>query len=285
MNYILFIIGAVLFFSCDQQKVTELQSELDQLKSQNELVREQSLSKDRFIEEYTNTLNDVYDNLERIRKREGLITEYSKSMEKSQQATVKEKMLSNLESIDTYIERSKVKLDQLKTRFQESDMTSKAFEATIEKLTKELEEKEVYIAGLRVEIDSLNTIVSRNSIALQERELMIEEQNEQMNTAWYVIGSDDELEEKQIITEKGGLLGIGKTTVVSPVLSNNDFNRTKINETADISIAQDVDDIEIVSAHDPNSYELVSLNKGESKLHIKNPGEFWKMRYLVIVTN
>jgi DNA repair exonuclease SbcCD ATPase subunit len=285
MKYLVFLITLVLLFSCEQQKVAELENELEQLKSQNQMVREQSVSKDRFIEEYTSTLNDVYDNLETIRKREGLITEYSKSLEKSKQASVKEKMLSNLESIDKYISRSKVKLGQLKARFQESDMNSKAFEATIEKLTKELEEKEVYIAGLRVEIDSLNTIVSQTSIALQERELLIEEQNEQMNTAFYVIGSDDELEEKQIITEKGGLLGIGKTTVVSPVLSNNDFNTAKISETEDISINQDVDDIEIVSAHDPNSYELVGLNESESKLHIKNPSEFWKMRYLVIVTN
>ena len=145
MKYILSVLTLALLFSCNQQKVTQLENELTQLKSQNDMIREQSVSKDRFIEEYTTTLNEVYDNLETIRKREGLITEYSKSLEKSKQASVKQKMLSNIASIDNYINRTKDKLSTLRSKYQESEITSKGFEETIEKLTKELEQKEIYI--------------------------------------------------------------------------------------------------------------------------------------------
>ncbi|MCB0281223.1 MAG: hypothetical protein H6627_09410 [Calditrichae bacterium] len=284
MKYLLSAFLVTLLFSCNQQKVTQLESELAQIKSQNEMIREQSQSKDRFIEEYTSTLNEVYDNLESIRKREGLITEYSKSLEKSKQASVKEKMISNIQSIDSYINRSKQKLSTLRTRFQESEVTSKSFEETIEKLTKELEEKEMYIAELRGAVDSLNNKVSLASVALKQRDMIIEEQTEQMNMAYYVIGTDEELEQKSIITEKGGLLGIGKTTVVADSFNNDDFNKTDIVNTEEIKIEKNVDDIEIVSSHDPESYELVAEGNGETRLAIKNPNNFWKMRYLVIIT-
>ena len=284
MKYILSVLTLALLFSCNQQKVTQLENELTQLKSQNDMIREQSVSKDRFIEEYTTTLNEVYDNLETIRKREGLITEYSKSLEKSKQASVKQKMLSNIASIDNYINRTKDKLSTLRSKYQESEITSKGFEETIEKLTKELEQKEIYIAQLRTAVDSLNNKVSLASLAIEQRDQIIEEKTEQMNMAYYIIGTDEELEEKSIITEKGGLLGIGKTTVVASKLNNDDFNATNITQTNAITINKNVDDIEIVSPHDPNSYELVAQNENETRLAIKNPADFWKMRYLVIVT-
>ncbi len=283
MKYIITFTAFLLFFSCNQQKVSQLETELQKVKTQNELIREQSSSKDQFIEEYTTTLNEVYDNLENIRKREGLISEYSKSIEKGQQAGVKKKMLSNIESIDNYINRSKKKLNSLKSRFKESEMTSKAFEATIEKLTKELEAKELYIVELRTEVDSLNQKVAQVSFDLKERELFIEEQSEQMNVAHYIIGTDNELEEKQIITEKGGFIGIGTTTVVSSELNDDDFELANISQTETITISGNKEDIEIISAHSTDSYQLVGETEQETKLEIKDPDEFWKMRYLVIL--
>ncbi|KAA3608822.1 MAG: hypothetical protein D8M58_18980 [Calditrichaeota bacterium] len=283
MKYILAFTITALLFSCNQQKITQLEVELQQVKKQNELIMEQSSGKDQFIEEYTTTLNEVYDNLENIRKREGMITEYSKSIEKSKEANVKKKMLSNIESIDNYINRSKKKLNTLKTRFKDSEMTSKAFEETIEKLTKELEEKELYIAELRTEVDSLNQKVAQASFDIKERDLIIEEQTEQMNVAHYIIGTDDELEEKQIITEKGGFIGIGTTTVVSSTLNRDDFVTANISDTETITISGNKEDIEIISAHATGSYELVGETEEETKLEIKDPDEFWKMRYLVIL--
>ena len=114
--------------------------------------------------------------------------------------------------------------------------------------------------------------------------MIIDEQNDQINKGYYIIGTDDELEEKSIITEKGGILGLGSTTVVSSDLNNDDFNATNISQTPVINIEQNLDDIEIISAHSPASYQLVSENEHTTKLEIKDPHEFWKMRYLVIIT-
>ena len=174
MKYITALLLLTLLISCNQQKISQMENELSQVKQQNEIIREQSALKDNFVEEYTRTLNEVYDNLENIRKREGLISEYSKTMEKNEKGSLKKKMLSNIESIDSYIKKSKSRLADIRAKYKEADMASKAFEKTIEKLTNELEDKEVFIASLKTQVDSLNQKVLQASFALREREMIID---------------------------------------------------------------------------------------------------------------
>lgn len=283
MKFILTIAAIMFLTACNQQKVSSLEQEVHQLKNQNELIRGQSAGKDQFIEEYATTLNDVYANLEKIREREGLISEYSKSVEGANRTGLKDKMLSNIESIDSYINRSKIKLNTLRSKYKESELTSKTFEQALENLTKELELKEIYIADLKLEIDQLNSQVSEARFAVKERDLIIEGQQDQLNQAYFIIGTDEELEQKKIISEKGGLLGFGKTKVVSSTLDANDFNIADISQTSYIRIDQNADDFEIVSIHATDSYQLIS-DSISTKLAIINPAEFWKMRYLVIAT-
>lgn len=283
MKFILTIAAIMFLTACNQQKVSSLEQEVHQLKNQNELIRGQSAGKDQFIEEYATTLNDVYANLEKIREREGLISEYSKSVEGVNRTGLKDKMLSNIESIDSYINRSKIKLNTLRSKYKESELTSKTFEQALENLTKELELKEIYIADLKLEIDQLNSQVSEARFAVKERDLIIEGQQDQLNQAYFIIGTDEELEQKKIISEKGGLLGFGKTKVVSSTLDANDFNIADISQTSYIRIDQNADDFEIVSIHATDSYQLIS-DSISTKLAIINPAEFWKMRYLVIAT-
>jgi chromosome segregation ATPase len=280
----MFLVFAALLVSCNQQKLSSMEQEVDQLKTQNEMIRQQSASKDQFIEEYATTLNEVYTNLEKIREREGLITEYSKSIESGQQSSLKDKMLSNIESIDDYINRSKSRLSTLRTRFKESELSSKTFEQALEKLALELQEKENYIAELKVRVDDLNEQVTTAQFAIKERDLIIEEQTDQLHTAYYIIGTDEELEQKNIISEKGGILGFGKTKVVSSALDANDFNIADITLVNTVNINQLQEDIEIISEHAADSYDLIS-DSISTKLEIKNPAEFWKMRYLVIAVN
>lgn len=282
MKLIIVFISLSILYSCNQEK---MENEITKLKGQNELIREQSASKDQFIEEYATTLNDVYSNLEKIREREGLITAYSQTLEAGDQPKLKEKMLSNIESINNYISRSKSKLNALKSRFKESELASKTFELALEKLTKELEEKELYIAELLNEIDQLNKQVTDANFAIKEREMIIEEQNDHMNLAYYIIGDNEALENKKIIKEKGGFLGIlGKTTVVSSELNLADFNMIDLSVTPVIKINHVMDDIAIISEHSPDSYKLIN-DSVSTLISISDPDEFWKMRYLVIAIN
>ncbi len=284
MKYLLSLLPVlILLTACNQEELTQLQQEVRKLRQQNEMIQRQEQEKNKFVEEYATTLNEVYDNLENIRRREGLISEYSKNIEKGKKS-LKDKMNSDISAIDAYINASKNKLAALQKRFRRIEMDSKAFEQTIEKLTRQLEEKEKFIARLREQNQELNKKVEIAEKAMQQKDLIIEEQSEQLVTAYYVIGTDKELEEKHIVEEKGGILGFGKTIVVSSSLENSYFTSTKIDTMARITIDSPTEDIEIVSAHDPESFDLVPVDKDKTLLEIKDPRAFWKMRYLVIIT-
>ena len=284
MKYTAILILLVTFFGCgNQQKVDELTEENQTLKSKVKLLAEQSNMKDEFVEEYTKTVNDIYDNLENIRKREGFITKYSKNVEKDKEASIKDKMLQNIASMDSYIKNSKSQLKQLKSKIKNSQVKSSSFEEMVETLSRTIEEKETHIIELKEQVDKLYMQVAEVEEDLQKSNEIIEEQTEKINTAYYVIGTNKELKNKKIIAEKGGFLWFGKTKILASDLKKTDFTTTDISDTDSISIKQNIKDIKIISNHNPESYHLTKKDEDKTVLEIIDPDEFWKMKYLVVL--
>lgn len=284
MKYTAILILLVTFFGCgNQQKVDQLTEENQTLKSKVKLLAEQSNMKDEFVEEYTKTVNDIYDNLENIRKREGFITKYSKNVEKDKEASIKDKMLQNIASMDSYIKNSKSQLKQLKSKIKNSQVKSSSFEEMVETLSRTIEEKETHIVELKEQVDKLYMQVAEVEEDLQKSNEIIEEQTEKINTAYYVIGTNKELKNKKIISEKGGFLWFGKTKILASDLKKTDFTTTDISDTDSISIKQNIKDIKIISNHNPESYHLTKKDEDKTVLEIIDPDEFWKMKYLVVL--
>jgi chromosome segregation ATPase len=284
MKYTAILILLVTFFGCgNQQKVDQLTEENQILKSKVKLLAEQSNMKDEFVEEYTKTVNEIYDNLENIRKREGFITKYSKNVEKDKEASIKDKMLQNIASMDSYIKNSKSQLKQLKSKIKNSQVKSSSFEEMVETLSRTIEEKESHIIELKEQVDKLYMQVAEVEEDLQKSNEIIEEQTEKINTAYYVIGTNKELQNKKIIAEKGGFLWFGKTKILASDLKKTDFTTTDISDTDSISIKQNIKDIKIISNHNPESYHLTKKDEDKTVLEIIDPDEFWKMKYLVVL--
>lgn len=284
MKYTAILILLVTFFGCgNQQKVDELTEKNTALETKVKLLAEQSNMKDEFVEEYTKTVNDIYDNLENIRKREGFITKYSKNVEKDKEASIKDKMLQNIASMDSYIKNSKSQLKQLKSRIKNSQVKSSSFEEMVETLSRTIEEKETHIIELKEQVDKLYMQVAEVEEDLQKSNEIIEEQTEKINTAYYVIGTNKELKNKKIIAEKGGFLWFGKTKILASDLKKTDFTTTDISDTDSISIKQNIKDIKIISNHNPESYHLTKKDEDKTVLEIIDPDEFWKMKYLVVL--
>lgn len=284
MKYTAILILLVTFFGCgNQQKVDELTEENQTLKSKVKLLAEQSNMKDEFVEEYTKTVNDIYDNLENIRKREGFITKYSKNVEKDKEASIKDKMLQNIASMDSYIKNSKSQLKQLKSKIKDSQIKSSSFEEMVATLNRTIEEKENHVIELKEQVDKLYMQVAEVEEDLQKSNEIIEKQTEKINTAYYVIGTNKELKNKKIIAEKGGFLWFGKTKILASDLKKTDFTTTDISDTDSISIKQNIKDIKIISNHNPESYHLTKKDEDKTVLEIIDPDEFWKMKYLVVL--
>ena len=102
------------------------------------------------------------------------------------------------------------------------------------------------------------------------------------NTAWYVIGSRDQLVRAGVLTEEGGVLGFGKTLTPSRGMARNMF--TRIDRLRDTLIAlPEAKEFKIISRHDPGLVSVdVSPTLGNA-MHIKDPEKFWNASSWLIV--
>ena len=284
MKKILFLLIIALFMSCsDKEKISQLEKDKQQLQLTVDSLHHDTELKNQFIEEYSITINEVYDNLENIRKREGLIAKYSKDLEKNKNITMRERLLSNLKSIDAYLKSSKAKVQELNAKLNKQRISYDPLKETVERLNNTIIEKEKYIAELKDQISDLHIEVDAAKKEIVAKEELIQEKTKELNLAYYIIGTKDELKEKGIIEEKGGILGIRKTKKLAPSFDGSRFTQVDISSTDKIDIVGKTNKIEIISPHNPDSYHLVENGQKRSSVEIIDPQEFWKMKYLVIL--
>ncbi|MEP7168926.1 MAG: hypothetical protein ABI855_06100, partial [Bacteroidota bacterium] len=151
--------------------------------------------------------------------------------------------------------------------------------------------KDKDITALNDQIASLNTSVStlktnvddltaKNDVSTK----MIEDQTTKLNTAYVAVGSSKQLSEKKVVARHGGVLGIGKSTLLEPNVNQEAFNTIDITKTN--SIPLNVKDAKLVSAHPSDSYKIErTTDKKVTELVITDPAKFWsESKYLVVMT-
>jgi chromosome segregation ATPase len=268
----------------DQKRIEQLEEKHAQLETEYKLLVDKAETNNRFIEEYTETINEVFTNLEKIREREGYIAKASRDLESQGNAPLRTQMLSDINSMDEDLKKSKSKLEELRRKLGESEVKYTKLVAIVDSLRVSVEQKETEVQGLRAEITSLNTQISAVEAELLQKEQEIVDQRRVLETAYYIIGTGKELKEKGIIEERGGFLGINKTQRVAASFSKDYFIPMDIKQST-ISIAQNIKKIKIISPHNPASYTLNPASESETVLEIKDMNEFWKIKYLVIQAN
>ena len=149
----------------------------------------------------------------------------------------------------------------------------------IAEMQAQLDLKDIHINELNNEIntmqDDARAMKSENDAQAQK----LQEQDKQLNTAWFVYGTKDELKKQQILT-KDGLFSKSK------ILQGN-FNReyfTKIDIRIDKEIKLYSKSAEILTSHPAGSYTLQRDANKQFVLRISNPETFWgTSKYLVVL--
>ncbi|HQU73057.1 MAG: hypothetical protein KDI06_13525 [Calditrichaeota bacterium] len=283
MKSILYLLAALALLGCNQDKISKLEQENQSLQSDMALLQEEVQLKEDYIQEYTSTINAVYDNLENIRKREGFLAKYSEN-EGENKVSLQKKMISNIASIDEALQKSRKSLRNLQDKSATFKNKSEALEQTVENLTRAIEEKEKELEQHRADLEDLNRRFTDAETRLASQDELIANQSNRLNTAYYIIGSEKELKEKGIITEEGGFLGLRKTKKLADNFPEEEFVRADIEATDVISIDRNIDGVRLISPHHTDSFHLQQTDDNQTSLEIIDPKEFWKMKYLVILT-
>ena len=164
-------------------------------------------------------------------------------------------------------------------------------QSTVDRLKKSLAEKERIVAELERRVIAINdTLTTERKIAqaeitkrenmLQEKETELTKLNIDSNTIYYAIGTRKQLLDSGIITRKGGILGIGKVSVLKDV-NLTKFSHFNLLETQEITFPVTRRGYSVLSNHIAASYE-VRKEGDQYVLRVTDPEQFKKQKVLVI---
>jgi hypothetical protein len=285
MKKFLIAIAIVVFAaSCGNKQ------EVDKLKAENQKLSQLVSVKDTTLNKIFNSLSEVEENLETVKQKQNIISVSTKQGELSRD--VKDRIKDDIAQINELLEKNKQTIANLQgtaKRLKAANIKIDGLEKMIDQLTKQNGEKDAEIASLKdqltklnVQLADLNTRVDTLSAKKRALEENVTARTNELNTAYFIIGSQKELEQKGIINRSGGFIGIGRTATVNANVNLDAFTKIDIRTFQGVEIGHK--NVKILSTHPSDSYNLKVDSKNFcSGIEITNSKKFWQSsKYLVI---
>ena len=239
--------------------------------------------KDSELNDMLGTLNEIEDGLNQINEAENRVV----LLKNGEGATKRQKLKEDVQFIATRMKQNKELLAKLQKQLANSSIPGDQLKKTIEPLQKQLVEKEKQLQALREELDSkdihiaaldetinnLNTKTSNLTKESSKKTEVINAQDKQLNTAWYVFGTKKELKNQHIMEN-------GK--VMTGNFNKSYFTKVDIREVSEIKLYSK--SAKLLTTHPSSSYTLVRDANKQYTLRITNSQIFWSTsKYLVVL--
>ena len=269
--------------SCGEMKKNET------LKAQNDALNTALAERDAELEGIIAALNEVQEGFRMINEAENRVDLQADQVEG---ASPVQKIREDIRFISEKLQSNRTRIAELEEQLKNSKYASAQLKKTIANFKEELEAKSQQIETLQAELASKNIRIAELDDAVagltqdvadltasnKAKEVLVATQDQALNAAWFVFGTNSELKDQKIISKK--LLQKTK------VLEDTDFNKdyfTQIDIRTDKEIKLYSKDAKLLTAHPEGTYELAKDEKGQLILKISNPNKFWSVsRYLVI---
>lgn len=247
-------------------------------------------TKDSSISSFIDSMNEIESNLDSITRTQVAIAKESSSGTEMNQE-VKDRINFNIQVIGELLQRNTSIIESLNKKLSGNDLTIASLRKKINQLTEEnaMKDQEIGLlkaesSTLKTQIEGLTRSVDSMYVETQQRDIIIKQKTDQLNTAFFVIGTYKELNSKKVMKKEGGFLGLGKDKVLESDLNPDAF--TKLDITKLNAIPINAKTAKVITNHPADSYKLNTDIKGNVKsLEITNTTKFWKSsKYLVIVT-
>ncbi|MBQ7527634.1 MAG: hypothetical protein IJT11_07940 [Bacteroidaceae bacterium] len=240
--------------------------------------------KDMELDDILSTFNEVQEGIRRINEAEGRVTIAEVGPES---ASTKEVIRDNMDYIKEAMQQNRDMIAQLQEKLKNSSIKNTKMQKTIENLQAQIEAQAQRIQELEASLAEKDALIesqgeaiaglSNNVVSLTEENKQktekVQQQDKELNTAWFVFGTKSELKEQKILSK-------------GDILKSDDFNKdyfTKIDIRYDKDIKFYSKSAQLLSTHPAGTYQLVKDKQGQYELHITNPQKFWSVsKYLVV---
>jgi hypothetical protein len=251
-----------------------------QLAEDHERATAELARRDSALNEFLGALNRISENLRTIRSKQGELVAPPGGTESP--ATTEERIMGDLERIDALLAENKALLAKMRKQAKADAGAMAELQRTVEELERSLEEKDAEIAGLKEQLASTNSSLATLIEMYRDKSQLAEMQRNELNTAWYAVGTAKELRENGVLTKEGGVAGIGGVNKLNTAaLPANYFTRIDISRTTEVPVLGKK--AKLATAHPEGSYRL---ENGAQKLVITDADRFWSIsKYLVVVVD
>lgn len=270
---------------------TQKEAQLKSLNSEKTALYEQMQAKDSLMNDLENTFNDIENSLTFIKeKRSNLSIEEGEGVKDQ-----KKELLADITLMNTMLEESSKKIEELEAKLKKSGVNMRAFEKRIAALNKDIntqntqiaelkqmvEQKDFQIAELETKINEQNEFLASQTDSLTKESQRLVERTNELNEGHVAYGTYQELRDKGVLTKEGGFLGLGANKVVNNTFDSDYFTTLDIRDTKIIPLHSKK--AQMISEHPADSYSMVEEDGQIAYLQIDNPDEFWKIsKYAVI---
>ncbi|MBA3681981.1 MAG: hypothetical protein H0W73_12590 [Bacteroidetes bacterium] len=275
---LLLTVGSVSFTSCGGDKEKEVNPLADSLAGVNGELNGKLSEKEAAMQEFISSFNEIQENLNAIKEKEKIVSNASSQGDvKSKEDQIKE----DIQAIYDLMSKNKNRISSLSKKLKNSNLKLEGLEKMIENLQNSINLKDAEIAELKTKMEGLNIELSNLTTNYQEVEAEVAAKKEEINTAYYAIGTSKELKAKNVISKEGGFIGLGKTTKVKEDFNKEYFTKVNIEQTTSISIG--AKKAKLITTHPSGSYKMIG-EKPVEKIEITNAKEFWSAsKYCVII--
>lgn len=241
-------------------------------------------SKDAELNDLMTTFTEIQEGVSRISQAEGRVTVADGDVEApGNKAIIQE----NMQYIEETMTRQRELIAQLKQKLNASTVNVEKLQQAIDGLEKQVEtqaariqeleaqlaERNIQIIHQGEQIVALNSNVSELTLQNRQQAATMEEQDKDLNAAWFVFGTKTELNEQKILN-KGEVLR-------SDEFAKDYFTKIDIRETKDIKFYSK--SAKILTNHPAGAYRLVKNEQGEYELHIADAQKFWSVSKFLVV--
>lgn len=273
--------AAIAFTSCVSKQVAV------QAESQRDSLAVVVSEKDSLINAVFSDINAISENLAMIKSRENLITVAGEA-EGGRRPV--EEINNDIAAIDRLLQENKSKIASLQRSaalLRKANLRIDGLEKMIGDLNQQLADKITEIGQLRenlarmgVQVESLTEEVAEQKAEVENLSTEKVELQNQLHTVYYIVGSEKELRDAQIVNKQGF---IGRTLTVGTTANLDSFTMADSRLLTEIPVGYKR--ATVVTSHPEDSYELVvNADKTVEKLLITDPARFWESSKILIVS-
>ncbi len=278
---ILLCVAAIALCSCNQ--IAEHSSVYKRTVYERDSIKAAQERTTAELDEYLTIINEVDSNFQVIKENENYISMNS-SVEGTPSKAVRARITDDFYAINSILEANKAKISELQELVDNGKIQSAQLRKSIANLKAKLEEKDKEIEALQKALEKKNiridSLVVETTLMAQQAEQMasdIEEQNkriqnqdEALHRAYYLIATKSELKEKGIDAKK-----------MSSTFRSGSFNTVDIREVE--TIPTNAKRAKILTKHPVTSYTFDRDENRQYVLKIKNATDFWSTsKYLIV---